>query len=355
MRYIGNKENILDKIYQILKDNGVEGKRFFDFFSGTTNVARFFKHKGYTVFSCDMLYLSYCLQKAYIENNQVPQFNSLLTTLPEAKMLPLFPLPLERVLAYLDSIPPIEGFIYKNYTPEGTLLLERPRMYFSSENGKKIDAIRLQIEAWKQENLITESEYYILLSCLLETVSFYANVSGVYAAFQKKWDPRAVKPLMLRAIETIDNGKQNFVYNKDSLKLVEYVDVDILYLDPPYNERQYLPNYHLLETIAKYDYPVIKGITGIREYKDQKSSFCNKTTALKDLDKIASNANYKYLVLSYNSEGIMLQEEIIAILSKYGRVTLESFENLRFKSNNKGLSKTKKHIFEQLYILKKNE
>ena len=64
MRYIGNKENILDKIYQILKDNGVEGKRFFDFFSGTTNVARFFKRKGYTVFSCDMLYLSYCLQKA---------------------------------------------------------------------------------------------------------------------------------------------------------------------------------------------------------------------------------------------------------------------------------------------------
>lgn len=355
MRYIGNKENILDKIYQILKDNGVEGKRFFDFFSGTTNVARFFKRKGYTVFSCDMLYLSYCLQKAYIENNQVPQFKSLLTTLPEAKMLPLFPLPLERILDYLDTIPPIEGFIYKNYTPEGTLLLERPRMYFSSENGKKIDAIRLQIEAWKQENLITESEYYILLSCLLETVSFYANVSGVYAAFQKKWDPRAVKPLMLRAIETIDNGKQNCVYNKDSLKLVEYVDVDILYLDPPYNERQYLPNYHLLETIAKYDYPTIKGITGMREYKDQKSSFCNKTTALKDLDKIASNANYKYLVLSYNSEGIMPQEEIIAILSKYGRVTLESFENLRFKSNNKGLSKTKKHIFEQLYILKKNE
>lgn len=178
-------------------------------------------------------------------------------------------------------------------------------------------------------------------------------MSGVYAAFQKKWDPRAVKPLTLRAIETIDNEKQNFVYNKDSLKLVENVDVDILYLDPPYNERQYLPNYHLLETIAKYDYPVIKGITGMREYKDQKSSFCNKITALKDLDKIASNANYKFLVLSYNSEGIMPQEEIIAILSKYGRVTLESFENLRFKSNNKGLSKTKKHIFEQLYILKK--
>lgn len=134
MRYIGNKENILDKIYQILKANGVEGKRFFDFFSGTTNVARFFKRKGYTVFSCDMLYLSYCLQKAYIENNKEPQFENLLTTIPESKNLPLFPSPLERVLAYLDTIPPIEGFIYHNYTPDGTQHLERPRMYFSSEN-----------------------------------------------------------------------------------------------------------------------------------------------------------------------------------------------------------------------------
>lgn len=355
MRYIGNKENILDKIYQILKANGVEGKRFFDFFSGTTNVARFFKRKGYTVFSCDMLYLSYCLQKAYIENNKEPQFENLLATIPESKSLPFFPSPLEKVLAYLDTIPPVEGFIYQNYTPDGTLLLERPRMYFSSENGKKIDAIRLQIEAWKQENKIIDSEYYILLSCLIETVSFYANVSGVYAAFQKKWDPRAVKPLTMRAIETIDNGKQNFVYNEDSLKLVEHIDVDILYLDPPYNERQYLPNYHLLETIAKYDSPIIKGITGMREYNNLKSSFCNAKTALKDLDYIASNAHYKYLVLSYNSEGIMPQEEIVAMLSNYGRVTMESFDNLRFKSNNKGLSKTKKHISEQLYILKKNE
>lgn len=159
----------------------------------------------------------------------------------------------------------------------------------------------------------------------------------------------------MRAIETIDNGKQNFVYNEDSLKLVEHVDVDILYLDPPYNERQYLPNYHLLETIAKYDSPIIKGITGMREYNNLKSSFCNAKTALKDLDYIASRANYKYLVLSYNSEGIMPQEEIVAMLSNYGRVTMESFDNLRFKSNNKGLSKTKKHISEQLYILKKNE
>ncbi len=353
MRYIGNKENILDKIYSILTENGVEGDSFFDFFSGTTSVARYYKKLGYRVFSSDFLYLSFCLQKAYIENNREPLFGRLLPTLLSVRCASFFASPLEQVVAYLNTISPVEGFIYKNYTPEGTAALDRPRMYFSSENGKVIDAIRIQIEKWKIEDLITDSEYYILLACLIETVSFYANVAGVYAAFQKKWDPRAVKPLTLRPIEIIDNDRDNKVYNANSLDLVPDIDVDILYVDPPYNGRQYLPNYHLLETIAKYDAPSIHGVTGMRDYESKKSSFCNAKTALQGIDYIASSAKYKYLVLSYNSEGIMGKADIMSTLSKYGTVKLEEFEYLRFKSNNNGLAKTQKHVFEQLYILKK--
>lgn len=224
MRYIGNKENILDKIYSILTENGVEGDSFFDFFSGTTSVARYYKKLGYRVFSSDFLYLSFCLQKAYIENNREPLFERLLPTLLSVRCASFFASPLEQVVAYLNTISPVKGFIYKNYTPEGTAALDRPRMYFSSENGKVIDAIRIQIEKWKIEDLITDREYYILLACLIETVSFYANVAGVYAAFQKKWDPRAVKPLTLRPIEIIENDRDNKVYNANSLDLV--LDVD---------------------------------------------------------------------------------------------------------------------------------
>ena len=190
----------------------------------TTSVARYYKKLGYKVFSSDFLYLSFCLQKAYIENNREPLFGRLLPTLLSVRCASFFASPLEQVVAYLNTISPVEGFIYKNYTPEGTAALDRPRMYFSSENGKVIDAIRIQIEKWKIEDLITDSEYYILLACLIETVSFYANVAGVYAAFQKKWDPRAVKPLTLRPIEIIDNDRDNKVYNANSLDLV--LDVD---------------------------------------------------------------------------------------------------------------------------------
>ena len=353
MRYIGNKENILATIFSILQKNDVYGKTFFDFFSGTANVGKFFKEKNYQVFSSDILYLSYCLQKAYIENNAEPSFENLLNNLQNLNSENLFSTPLDIVVNYLNSLTGVEGFIYKNYTPTGTENLPMQRMYFIDENGKRIDAIRLKIEDWKNKSLISENEYFILLACLIETIGFYSNVAGVYAAFHKSWDSRALKPLTMRTIQILNNNQKNVVYNDDSMNLLDKIDVDILYLDPPYNERQYAPNYHILETIAKYDEPELHGVTGMRDYCSQKSRFCNPNTALEDLDKIAKNAKYKNLVLSYNSEGIMSSEKIIKILNQYGFVKLEQFEYARFKSNNNGTAQIKKTVYEQLYILKK--
>lgn len=354
MRFIGNKKNLVAQIYNIMQAKNVTGDSIFDCFSGTASVGVFFKQRGYKVFSCDLLYFSFVLQKAYIENNQNLTFEKLLNKI-DFQNASFFPLPLSVVVDYLNQIETVEGFIFQNYTPEGTKNLEQPRMYFSNENGKKIDAIRQQIEIWKSKDLITEAEYFLLLACLIETVSFYANISGVYAAFQKQWDTRALKTLQLRPIETIINNKINHSYHDDSVNLLEQIEADIFYLDPPYNQRQYAPNYHLIETLAKYDNPEIKGISGMRNYKNQKSLFCNAETGLQELHKIAKNGKYKTLVLSYNTEGIMLKQKIISVLEQFGFVELVEFDHLRFKSNNNGESKHKKYIQEQLYILRKNE
>ncbi|MCF6344058.1 MAG: DNA adenine methylase [Devosiaceae bacterium] len=353
MRFIGNKENLLDIIYFELSSRNISGETFFDFFSGTSNVGKFFKKKGYQVFSSDILYFSYVLQRAYIENSESVNFDRLIRKYKISNPNTLFSTPLGLVIEYLNNIEPINGFIYKNYSPLGTATLDIPRMYFSDENARKIDAIRERIEFWKEENLITQNEYYILIACLIETVPFYANISGVYAAFHKKWDPRAKKKLVLRSIELVLSDKSHKSFNCNSIDLIDDIVADIVYLDPPYNQRQYAPNYHLLETIAKYDSPEIRGVTGMRNYDNQKSNFCNSTKALKDLDKIASEAKYRYLVLSYNSEGIMSQEDILAIFQRYGNVELVEFDYRRYKSNSNGLSKTKKTIQEQLYILEK--
>lgn len=354
MRFIGNKENLIDRIKFILDRNKISGNSFFDFFSGTTSVAKYFKALNYTVYSSDILYFSYCLQRAYIEGNAPLYFHDVFDYYTKGVRNTLFFDPYEEIFSYLNSLPPVEGFIFQNYTPKGTENLTIPRMYFTNDNGAKIDAIRIEIEKLKERSIISQSEYFFLIAALIESVPYCSNISGVYAAFRKTWDRRALKDFKLKHICPIITRKKCFSFYGNSLDLLKDISVDILYLDPPYNERQYAPNYHILETIAKYDNPEIKGITGMRNYDLQKSDFCNTNKALSNLDYIAREADCKFLVLSYNSEGIMSSDSILSILEKYGKVSCDKIDYTRFKSNSNGLSKSRKYIQELVYILRKD-
>ena len=148
-------------------------------------------------------------------------------------------------------------------------------MYFRPENALKIDIIRMTIEKWKNNSLISENEYFYLLSALINAVPFVANITGVYAAYLKYWDERTYKSIQLKKPVIINNSQDNECYNLDYTELLNK-NCDLLYADPPYNSREYLPNYHVLETIARYDYPEIYGVTGMRNYDNQKSVFCKK-------------------------------------------------------------------------------
>ncbi len=350
MRFIGNKERLVDWIYSVMQKHDIEAELFFDFFAGTSSVGKFFKQKGYQVVSSDLLYFSYVLQKAYICNNEMPKFEKLLANIkPKSNFL--FTDNYNLILEHLNQLDLADdGFVYQNYAPTKTSYLEQPRMYFTDENAKKIDTIRLTIEEWKNSFLINDDEYYLLLATLIESVGFFSNILGVYGAFKKVWDKRALKPFYLKPISIIQSQTEHFVFNKSSLELLNDFKYDIIYLDPPYNHRQYAPNYHILETIARYDNPAIKGVSGMRDYQKQKSTFCNKLSALRDLETICKSRNYKYLLLSYNDEGVMPQEEIVKIMSRYGSLRVEEYDYLRFKSNSR--AKSKKFIKEQIYILK---
>src|SRR3989344_4865083 len=128
--------------------------------------------------------------------------------------------------------------------------------FFHSSIFSRIDAIREKIEEWKKSNLLNEQEYFFLLCSLIEAVPFIANISGTYSAFLKGWDKRAFKKLTLEVPEIIKSDETHKVFNINGLNVFDQIKgIDILYLDPPYNERQYAPNYHILETIAKWDKP----------------------------------------------------------------------------------------------------
>ncbi|MFC2583753.1 MAG: DNA adenine methylase, partial [Lachnoanaerobaculum saburreum] len=108
---------------------------------------------------------------------------------------------------------------------------------------------------------------------------------------------------------------------------------DVLYIDPPYNNRQYCSNYHVLETIAKYDTPKLRGVTGLRDETYQKSKYCSKRTVIDIFEDLIKNADFKYIILSYNNEGLMDLKTIKDIMSKYGKYDFFTKEYRRFKAD----------------------
>lgn len=179
---------------------------------------------------------------------------------------------------------------------------------------------------------ITENQYYYLLASLINSIDKYANTASVYGAFLKHIKKTAAKTFELELLPIID-GKKGTVYNEDINDLITEINGDILYLDPPYNARQYCANYHVLETISRYDNPILNGKTGLRDYSGQKSKYCSRKTVESSFDDLISKANFKYIFLSYNNEGLMSLDTIRDIMSKYGKYDVFTKEYHRFRAD----------------------
>lgn len=325
MNYIGSKYSLIDflktSIDKTLQARGETRQPsemvFADLLAGTGVVAGAFKEQGYKVIANDVQYYSYALAKHVVENGE---------NLDTAR--------LDGLINELNALHGAEGFIYKNYTYEGTEGQEFRRMYFSEYNAKKCDAIRMEIEAWKNGGKISENEYFFLLGSLINSIDKYANTASVYGAYLKSLKKSAQKEMELTALPIVYGSKECKAYNEDIAALIEKVSGDILYLDPPYNARQYCSNYHLLETIARYDQPEIKGKTGLREYSAQKSEFCMKDKVAEAFAHVIKNAKFKYVFLSYNNEGLMSFETIEKIMKKYGKYKVYMQQHRRFKADS---------------------
>ncbi len=333
MNYIGSKLSLLEFIEESI--NKVVDKNcniFCDLFAGTGAVGKHFKKIGYKVIANDIQYYSYVLNRHYIGNHKKLTFKKLLNEIPELKDIN------EKnrkdfVCNFLSDLKGQKGFIYKNYCLGGTKNKEEPRQYFSDQNGMRCDSIRQKIELWKSNNLISDDEYYFLITSLLESIDKYANTASVYGAFLKKLKKSAQNSLILKPAQLIINDHEHEVFNEDIKDVLEKSHGDILYLDPPYNQRQYATNYHMLETIAKYDNPKIHGKTGLREYQTQKSLYCSKSKVKNSFKDLINKANARYIFLSYNNEGLMTAEEIKEIMSRRGKYGVFVKEYNRFKAD----------------------
>ena len=255
------------------------------------------------------------------------------------------------MISSLDLLDDVDGFIFENYCAGSG----SGRNYFTDSNGKKCDAIRIEIERLFNQNLISEETYFGLLAGLVNSIDKYANTASVYGAFLKHIKKSAQKQFKLELLPKIQ-GPKGEVYNEDVNKLITRIHGDVLYLDPPYNARQYCSNYHVLETIARYDYPELKGKTGLREPNGQKSKYCSKRTLESEFENLIANANFRYIFLSYNNEGLMNVDAIKNILSRYGTYRCFTQSYRRFKADkDKNRNISGKETTEYLHCLIKEE
>lgn len=309
MRFIGCKTLLLENIKQVIDEKAPDAKTLCDIFSGTATVARYFK-QWYEVYSNDLLYFSYVLQKGTIENDSVPAFEKLTKEFGIKDPIDYFN---SLEANDMESLPQEKRFFQNTYAPTGG------RMYVTDENALRIDYARNTLEDWKKKELINENEYFYMAACIVEGIPFVSNISGTYGAFHKSWERRSHKRYELFRLEVTTNGKNNKCFNCDGVELIKKLRGDVLYIDPPYNARQYLPNYHVLETAAKYDFPKVRGLTAQRPYENAKSDFCMKTKVVGAFARLLENADFKYIILSYSTDGLMTVEEIEQTMKKYGK------------------------------------
>lgn len=337
MRYIGGKSELLDNIVGAI---GSENCSVIDIFAGSGAVSRRLAELGYHVISNDLLYFSYIVNRGLISYPSEPRFQGL---------------QIKNVVDYLNDITTIDAekskcFIWKNYSLHDGC----QRMFFQEKNALRIDMIRQTIEMWFLEGSITEEEYIYLLSRLILAVPYVSNIAGVYAAYLKHWDQRSYKDLTLSHIEE-NNAirKENTAYNLNYIELLQQASADVLYADPPYNSRQYLPNYHILETIARYDSPDIYGISGMRPYGgEQKSDFCSKSKVYEAFENLIRLADVGKIIISYNNEGLATSEKLTDLCTSYARpgsFELIQFPYRRYKCNEGSMG----GVLEQLFVFRK--
>ncbi len=333
MNYIGSKLTLLPFLEKVVREVApeiinCEEKTFCDLFAGTGAVGRHFKRLGFQIIANDLQYYAYVLNKAYLEINETPNFIGLHKAYRKeiTAYRSLLGDPAQEALSFINSILGVAGFIANNYSPVGD------RQYYTTENAEKADAIRQQIEQWRTDKLLTEPEYFYILCSLLEAIDQVANTASVYGAYLKKFKASALKPLRLKPLELTNHVRGCRVWNQDANELIEKIECDVLYLDPPYNHRQYGANYHVLETIAAYDNPELKGVTGMRKYP--KSDYCRKDAAYSAMENLIRNAKAKHIFISYNDEGVLSFEGLQKILSLRGIPQIFQTNYNRFKADN---------------------
>ena len=348
--YLGNKRKLLDNIanevQSILNEMEVEKAVICDLFSGSGVVSRKLKQYATRLYANDLEQYSYIINDCYLTNKE--DFNEDFYN---------------QLFEKIQSKELIEGVIAQNYAPkDDNDIKEGERVFYTHENAMIIDTIRAAIDE------VPESYKKYFLGPLLYEASVHANTSGVFKGFYKSKTKNVGKfggegenalerikgKIELKKPVFSDNDAQITLFKEDANILVKHLqNIDITYIDPPYNQHPYGSNYFMLNTII--DNKLGNNISTVAGIPDDwnKSAYNKKNEALKSFEELVKDIDSKYLIISYNNEGFISLEEMQNMLSKYGDLTTKEIDYIAFRGS-RNLKERNIHTTEYLFILKKS-
>ncbi len=319
VRYIGSKARLAEAIVDIIGDPSNGSSRFVDAFCGTGIVARTAAMRGWNVSGNDTLLSATYLSESSLYNQDELDFARIGSY--------------KKSIDLLNAVHPIDGFIWRTYSPASIEFCDYERRYFTESNAGRIDAIRAEIANWHEGGLIGYREQVLLVSDLIEATNDVANIAGTYGCFLKKWTQQSQGTLTMKVRELLPHRVEHKMSVGDVFN-VHTKASDTVYLDPPYTKRQYASYYHIPETISYHDEPVVEGVAGLRPWKHIASPFCYKTKALWAICDCIDRLSAQRVFLSYSSQGHVDLNDLLACLPKIGKVTVHQLGEIgRYRPN----------------------
>ena len=322
-RYLGNKYKLLPFITRVVQEQNLEFCSLADIFAGTGAVSSAFADKQ--IITNDLMYSNYICNFAWFG---AEKYDS------------------EKIIEYVVKYN-AERQLTDNYMTENF-----SDTYFSADDCARIGYIREDIESSFKNGDLNDRERAILITSLLYAMDKIAKTCGHYDAYRKGAEFGSSLELYVPLAEQ-NNNENNQCFNMDANELVKTLHADLVYIDPPYNSRQYCDAYHLLENVARWQKPEVHGVARKMDRSELKSKYCTQS-ATETFEQLIADIKAKYILLSYNnmaekgnnrSNAKISDDDIMRILEKKGSVSVFSEGYKAFTTGKSDIADNAERLF----------
>ncbi|EFG83672.1 DNA methyltransferase [Novacetimonas hansenii] len=346
--YIGSKRKLLDLIARAIAATGEppNATDFVDLFAGTGVVGRLAKQMGFRVIANDWEPYGEVLGNCYLLAQRAPLFFN--------------GVGYEEVMARLNALPPVDGWVTRHLCPDDDDAYDvaRDRMFYMRKNGRRIDAIREQVATWEAEGLLSPVQRACLLAPLLFSACYNSNTSGLFKGFHNGWGGRTgtalyriAADLCLRPATFLDNGRDNVVLRADAQDVARNLrpylrGPAIAYIDPPYNQHPYGANYHVLNSIVLWDQPALSPKISGRDKAAirtdwrtvRRSAYNYRDRATQAYARLLETLPVRWIATSYSTDGMIDLPDMVAANRALGQVSVFTRGYKRYRVSSQRFS-----------------